>query len=633
MGSVTHPQRARDTVEMARIVFGADFLEENAVVFSLINANSPLVWDATMLGAARAYAEANQAVMMTPFILAGAMSPATVAATCAQTLAESLAGMAYVQLVRPGAPVVLGSFASSMSMQSGAPTFGTPEPALVLYVMAALARRLGVPFRSGGALTASKVPDAQAAYESTNTMQPTMLGGTNFVLHAAGWLEGGLTMGYEKFVLDNDQLGMWHAFCKGVDLSENGQALDAFLTNEPGTHFLGHAHTLANFETAFYRSPVADNSSFEQWEAEGASDAAHARERALEASARRVRAAASRRRRRRGARRVDRPAEGLVPGLGRMTTVTDLLEHPRYEVIPFGGIEEAVLEHVPTEVTVTVTTSPEKGLEPTLDLAERLAEHGYEVVPHLAARHVRDRAHLAEIVARMRATGASDVLVLARRRRGAGGRVRRLASRSCEPWPSSGIRSETSASRATRRATPLISDAATIKSMFAKEEFATYIVSQICFDPQVTAAGSRAVWERGTRLPIYIGLPGAVPRTKLLRVSSGFGVGDSIALPAHRRRRTLARAASTRIRLSPGSRRASGDAPRPTSAASISSRSRPGRAPSIGGSGIVAAALPVRQRGACMPVEVETSAPSRCRRGSSMGRALARLGRRSASSA
>jgi trimethylamine---corrinoid protein Co-methyltransferase len=274
MGSVTHPERARDTVEMARIVLGAESIEADPAILSLINANSPLVWDTTMLGAARVYAEANQAVMMTPFILAGAMSPATVAGTCAQTLAEALAGMAYVQLVRPGVPVVLGSFASSLSMQSGAPTFGTPEPALVLYVMAALARRLGVPFRSGGALTASKIADAQAAFESTNTMQPTLLAGVNFVLHAAGWLEGGLTMGYEKFVLDNDQLGMWHAFAKGVDLSPNGQAIDAMLTNEPGQHFLGHEHTLANFETAFYRSPLADNSSFEQWDAEGAKDAA-----------------------------------------------------------------------------------------------------------------------------------------------------------------------------------------------------------------------------------------------------------------------------------------------------------------------------------------------------------------------
>jgi trimethylamine--corrinoid protein Co-methyltransferase len=274
MGSVTHPSRAADTVEMARIVFGAEELERKTVIMSLINANSPLVWDATMLGAARVYAEANQAVIMTPFILAGAMSPATVAGAAAQTLAEALAGMAYVQLVRPGAPVVFGSFASSMSMQSGAPTFGTPEPALVLYVLAACARRLGVPFRSGGSLTASKIPDAQAAYESANTLQPTLLAGVNFVLHAAGWLEGGLTMGYEKFVMDADQCGMLHAFARGVDLSENGQALDAIIENGPGTHFLGSAHTLANFETAFYRSTVADNNSFEQWEAEGSLDMA-----------------------------------------------------------------------------------------------------------------------------------------------------------------------------------------------------------------------------------------------------------------------------------------------------------------------------------------------------------------------
>src|SRR3954467_10636272 len=210
-----------------------------------------------MLGAARAYAEANQAVIMTPFILAGAMSPATAAGAATQTLAEAMAGMAYVQLVRAGAPVVFGSFASSMSMQSGAPTFGTPEPALVLYTLAALARRLGVPFRSGGSLTASKIPDAQAAYESAATLLPTVMGGVNFVLHAAGWLEGGLSIGYEKFVLDLDQCGMAGVFVKGVDLSENGQALDAIRENGPGMHFLGNSHTLANFETAFYRSETA----------------------------------------------------------------------------------------------------------------------------------------------------------------------------------------------------------------------------------------------------------------------------------------------------------------------------------------------------------------------------------------
>jgi trimethylamine--corrinoid protein Co-methyltransferase len=202
------------------------------------------------------------------------MAPVTAAGVCAQTLAEAMGGMAFVQLVRPGAPVVLGSFASSISMQSGAPTFGTPEPALVLYVMAALARRLGVPFRSGGNLCASKVPDAQAAYESAATFQPTILAGTNFVLHAAGWLEGGLSIGYEKFILDLDQCGMAGVFVGGVDLSENGQALDAIRENGPGMHFLGNSHTLANFETAFYRSATADNNSFEQWLEDGGKDAA-----------------------------------------------------------------------------------------------------------------------------------------------------------------------------------------------------------------------------------------------------------------------------------------------------------------------------------------------------------------------
>jgi trimethylamine--corrinoid protein Co-methyltransferase len=273
MGSVTAPERAADSVELARIAFGGD-LAGRTVMTSLVNANSPLVWDATMLGAAEVYAAANQAVLCTPFILAGAMAPSTAAGAAAQTLAEALFGMAFVQLVRPGAPVIFGSFASSMSMQTGAPTFGTPEPAWLLYTMAALARRVGVPFRSGGALTASKIPDAQAAYESAATMIPTIMAGVNFVLHTAGWLEGGLAIGYEKFVLDADQAGMMATFVRGLDLSENGQALDAILTNEPGTHFLGSPHTLANFETAFYRSSVADNSSFEQWSEDGGLDAA-----------------------------------------------------------------------------------------------------------------------------------------------------------------------------------------------------------------------------------------------------------------------------------------------------------------------------------------------------------------------
>ncbi|HZX53180.1 MAG TPA: trimethylamine methyltransferase family protein, partial [Ilumatobacteraceae bacterium] len=272
MGSVTAGERAADSVELARIGFGGD-LQDRTVMTSLINASSPLVWDATMLAAAEVYATNNQATIITPFILAGAMAPTTSAGVAAQTLAESLAGMTFTQLIRPGAPVIFGSFASSMSMQTGAPTFGTPEPAIVLYTIAALARRLGVPFRSGGSLSASKIPDAQAAYESAATLLPTVLAGTNFVLHAAGWLEGGLAIGYEKFIMDEDQCGMMATFVKGLDLSENGQAIEAIRENGPGQHFLGTAHTFANFETAFYRSNVADNSSFEQWTEDGATDA------------------------------------------------------------------------------------------------------------------------------------------------------------------------------------------------------------------------------------------------------------------------------------------------------------------------------------------------------------------------
>lgn len=269
MGSVTHPLRAEDSVTMARMVFGEEFVERNCVLINLINANSPMVFDSSMLGALKVYARANQATIITPFILAGAMSPVTVAGTLTQVLAEVLAGAAFAQLVRPGAPVVFGCFASSISMQSGAPTFGTPEPSLVSYGAAQLARRLGIPFRTGGSLCASKIADAQAAYESANTLNGTVLAGTNFVLHAAGWLEGGLASGYEKFVMDCDQLAMQQRFCEGVDLSENGQALSAIREVGPGSHYLGCAHTQANFETAFYRSTIADNNSFEQWLAEG----------------------------------------------------------------------------------------------------------------------------------------------------------------------------------------------------------------------------------------------------------------------------------------------------------------------------------------------------------------------------
>ena len=274
MGSVTAPERAQDTVDMAKIVFGDDFVEQNTVITSLINANSPMTFDATMLGAATVYARHNQATMISPFILAGAMSPVTVAGTITQILAEALAGMAYVQLVKPGAPVIFGTFAAAVSMQSGAPTFGTPEPSFVLYAAAALARRLGVPFRSGGGLCASKIADSQAAYESANTLQTAALAGVNFMLHTAGWLEGGLAMGYEKFIMDADQANMLTVLLAGVDMSDNGLAMDALREVGPGSHFLGATHTQANFETAFCLSTIADNNSFEQWEQDGSMDGA-----------------------------------------------------------------------------------------------------------------------------------------------------------------------------------------------------------------------------------------------------------------------------------------------------------------------------------------------------------------------
>ncbi len=274
MGIVTAEERAEDTLELCRILFGADFIAAgNTVLTSVVNCNSPLVWDQTMLSALRVYARANQAVLVTPFIMAGAMAPASTAGAIAQLNAEVLAGIAYAQLVRPGAPMVYGSFVTTVSMQSGAPMMGTPEPAMMIYAVAQLARRYNLPVRSGGMLNGSKIADAQAAYESLGTMIPTLMAGVNFVLHSAGWLEAGLAAGYGKFMLDADQIAMLRIFADGLDLSDEALALEALREVGPGGHYLGCAHTQRNFKTAFYTSTVADNNSFEQWDAEGAKDA------------------------------------------------------------------------------------------------------------------------------------------------------------------------------------------------------------------------------------------------------------------------------------------------------------------------------------------------------------------------
>ncbi len=272
MGSVTEPVRAADSVKMSEILFGADFVRENTVMTSLININSPLTFDSIMMGALEVYARANQGCIISPFIVGGAMAPVSVAGTLTQVLAEAMAGIAYSQLVRAGAPVIFGAFVTSIDMNSGAPTFGTPEASKILYGAGQLARRLGLPFRSGGALCGSKLPDAQAGYETANTLNAALLGGVNFCLHAAGWLEGGLVASFEKFVIDADQLGVLHSVAEGVDASEDAQAMGAIHEVGPGGHYLGCAHTQRNFKSAFWRSHVLDYRPFETWEEDGAKD-------------------------------------------------------------------------------------------------------------------------------------------------------------------------------------------------------------------------------------------------------------------------------------------------------------------------------------------------------------------------
>ncbi len=272
MGSVTAPERAADSVEMSRILFGSDFVDSHTVMTSLININSPLTFDGIMMGALEEYARAGQATIISPFIVGGAMAPVTVAGTLTQVLAEVLAGVAYSQLVRKGAPVIFGAFVTSIDMNSGAPTFGTPEASLITYGAGQLARRLGLPYRSAGAFCGSKLPDAQAAYESANSLNMGLLSGVNFMLHACGWLEGGLVSSFEKFVMDADQLGVLHHLARGVDISENGQGMDAIREVGPGGHYLGCAHTQANFKSAFWRTDLFDYKPFETWDEEGARD-------------------------------------------------------------------------------------------------------------------------------------------------------------------------------------------------------------------------------------------------------------------------------------------------------------------------------------------------------------------------
>jgi trimethylamine--corrinoid protein Co-methyltransferase len=274
MGSVTSAVNAADSVKMAEILFGAEKIRQQPALMSLINISSPRRLDDRMLGALKVYARANQALIITPFILSGAMAPVSIAGTLAQQNAEALAGIIFAQMINPGTPCVYGSFQTNIDLQSGAPVLGSPESQISLYTSAQMARRYKLPFRSGGMFASSKIPDAQAAYESVMIMLPTVLGRVNFVLHAAGWLENGLAAGYEKFVLDCEILGMLHTFLKGLDLSEEALAMDSIRSVPPGGHHLGTQHTMDNFRTALYRAELFDYNSAEQWQEEGSQTAA-----------------------------------------------------------------------------------------------------------------------------------------------------------------------------------------------------------------------------------------------------------------------------------------------------------------------------------------------------------------------
>jgi trimethylamine--corrinoid protein Co-methyltransferase len=272
MGSVTAPERARDSIAMARVVFGEEFVDRHCVILGNINVNSPLVFDDVMTGALKIYARANQGVVLSPFILGGAMGPVTQPALLAQAHAEAMVGIALGQLVRPGSPVIYGNFLTTMDLRTGAPTFGTPEANLSTFAIGQLCRRLGLPLRCGGHYTSAKTADGQAMQESVSGMMAGLMAGANFIHQAAGWLEGGLTIGFEKFVMDADHCGMMARMLGGLVIDEDTLAADAYREAGPGGTFLGTRHTYDHFKAANFLSDLADSTPYEQWIESGSHD-------------------------------------------------------------------------------------------------------------------------------------------------------------------------------------------------------------------------------------------------------------------------------------------------------------------------------------------------------------------------
>lgn len=269
MGMTTSPKNAEDVMEMCAILFGEDFMETNPVTTGNCNGNSPLVWDETMLGAMRAFCRRNQPVLCSPFVLGGANTPASVPATVAQLNAEALSALAYTQVIRRGCPAIYGHYLSTVSMKSGAPMAGTPEISLMNFMIGQMARHYGVPWRTSNTLGGAKTFDAQAGYESATTLSAVIHSGANYIWHSAGWNEAGMHCSMAKFVVDAEQCAMAYKMARGVVWDDLDEALAAVPDVGPGGHYLGHPHTQANFQTAFFMPELFDNNSIEQWMAEG----------------------------------------------------------------------------------------------------------------------------------------------------------------------------------------------------------------------------------------------------------------------------------------------------------------------------------------------------------------------------
>lgn len=267
-------QRAADCIDMVAIALGTDRdgLAAAPALLGIANTNSPLMLDVPMAEGIIEFAEAGQAVCVTPFTLAGAMAPVTLAGALVLQNAEFLAGAVLAQLVRPGTPTVYGSFTSNVDMRSGSPAFGTPEYTKAAQASGQLARRYGLPFRSSNT-TASNTVDAQATYESAMSLWGAVMGGANLVNHAAGWLEGGLTASYEKLIIDAEMLQMIAAYLEPVAVDDATLALEAIAEVGHGGHFFASPHTMERYETAFYTPLVSDWRNFESWEEAGAVDA------------------------------------------------------------------------------------------------------------------------------------------------------------------------------------------------------------------------------------------------------------------------------------------------------------------------------------------------------------------------